>query len=74
MRLKTLEEYRTLFEEPGSFLLLSSEEITDEFQTKDVHVNATNIKVLIEPQGGQSVRDVMQNNIDAVLEQRERTG
>ena len=74
VRLKTLEEYRTLFEEPGSFLLLSSEEITDEFQTKDVHVNATNIKVLIEPQGGQSVRDVMQNNIDAVLEQRERTG
>lgn len=74
VRLATLAEYRTLFEEPGSFLIVSSEEITDAFGTKDIHVNATNIQDLIEPRGGQSVADVMQNNIDAVLEQRERTG
>lgn len=74
VRLETLEEYRTLFEEPGSFLIVSAEEITDTFETKDVHVNATNIQDLIEPRGGQSVAEVMQNNIDAVLEQRERTG
>ena len=74
VRLKTLSEYRTLFEEPDEFLLVSSEEITDEYQGKDVHVNATNIRELIEPRGGGSVREVMQNNVDAVLEQRERTG
>ena len=74
VRLETLEEYRTLFEEPGSFLLVSSEEITDGFETKPIHVNATNIKDLIEPQGGDSVRDVMQRNVDAVLQQRARTG
>ncbi len=74
VRLKTLEEYRILFEEEESFLLIKSEEITDGFEDKPVHVNATNVRELIEPQGGNSVADVMQNNIDAVLEQREDTG
>ena len=73
VRLKTLAEYRTLFEEPGRFLLIQSEEITDRFEDKPLHVNATNIVEFIEPQGGNSVREVLQNNIDAVLEQRERT-
>lgn len=76
VRLKTLAEYRTLFEEEEEeeFLIIKSEEITDGFENKPVHVNATNIQQLIEPQGGNSVADVMQNNIDAVLEQREETG
>ncbi len=74
VRLKTLDEYRTLFEEPSRFLVLQSEEITDRFETKPVHVNATNIVERIEPRGGGSVLEVMQNNVDAVLEQRRRTG
>jgi hypothetical protein len=74
VRLKTLEEYRTLFEDPGRFLIISSEEISDHFEDKPIHVNATNVAELIDPQGGGSVQEVLQNNIDAVLEQRERTG
>jgi hypothetical protein len=74
VRLKALSEYRGLFEVPGEFLLIQSEEITDGFEKKPVHVNATNLRNLIEPQGGTSVSDVMQRNVDAVLEQRESTG
>lgn len=74
VRLKTLAEYRTLFEESESFLILKAEEITDGFEDKPVHVNATNIQDFIEPRGGGSVYEVMQNNIDAVLEQRELKG
>ena len=74
VRLRTLEEYRGLFEEPGEFLVIQSEEITDRFETKSVHVNATNIAQLIRPQGGGSVLEVMQNNVNAVFEQRRRTG
>ncbi len=74
VRLKTLPEYRGLFEVPGEFLLIQSEEITDRFEKKPVHVNATNLRDLIEPRGGTSVSDVMQRNVDAVLEQRESTG
>jgi hypothetical protein len=74
LRLKTLEEYRGLFEEEGRFLIIQAEEITGMFDQVPVHVNATNIRELIQPQSGGSVREVLQNNVDAVLEQRQRTG
>ncbi len=74
VKLKTLEEYGPLFEEEGKFLIIPSEEITDSYEDKPIHMNATNIKELIEPQGGKSVADVMQNNLDQVYAQRKRTG
>ena len=55
VRLKPLGEYRTLFERPGQFLLIQGEEITDKFETKPIHMNASNLLELIKPQGGKSV-------------------
>jgi hypothetical protein len=72
--LRTLEEFRGLYEEPGKFLMIQSEEITDSYAGHPVHMNATNIQELIPPQHGNSVLETMQNNVDAVAEQRERTG
>ncbi len=74
VRLKTLEEYRSLFEESGKFLILQAEEISDQFEGKPLHLNATNLLNVIKPQGGSSVTEVLQNNINAVLQQREITG
>jgi hypothetical protein len=74
VRLKTLEEFRVKFEEPGRFLMIASEEISDNFEKAPVHLNAANLKEYIPPQGGTSVQDVIQRNINAVLEQRRRTG
>lgn len=73
VKLKTLEEYRPLFEEAGRFLILPSEEITTAYQDKPIHINATNIQEKIDPRPGGSVVEVIQNNIDAILEQRKRT-
>lgn len=74
VKLKTLDEFRPLFEEKGKFLLIKAEEVTDKFGDKPIHMNAINIQELILPRGGTSVAEVMQNNLDAVYEQRERTG
>jgi hypothetical protein len=74
VKLKTFQEYRELFEEPGDFLVIQSEEISDHFGNKPLHLNATNIETFIEPQGGNSVVEVLQNNIDEVIKQREATG
>jgi hypothetical protein len=74
VRLRTFAEYSARFNSPDSFLVIQSEEITDGFEGKSIHVNATNIAEEISPQGGGSVTDVMQRNIDAVLAQREETG
>jgi hypothetical protein len=74
VRLKTFDEFVPLFEEPGNFLIIKSEEITDRFENKPVHLNAANVAELIPPQGGSSVLSVLQNNLDAVIEQEKRTG
>lgn len=72
VKLKTYAEYKPLFED-RDFLIIRSEEITDKFQGKPIHMNVTNIQQLIPPQGGVSVTDVMQRNIDAVARQRVET-
>ncbi|MHC4442235.1 MAG: CehA/McbA family metallohydrolase domain-containing protein [Planctomycetota bacterium] len=73
-RLKTLNEYRPLFQEAGKFLLIQGEEITDKFAGSPVHLNGINLVKLVPPQGGDSILDMMQRNIDAVLDQRNQTG
>jgi len=72
--LKTFEEYKLLFEEKDKFLVLQAEEITTGFEDNPVHLNATNIQNLIVPYGGNSMTEILQNNINAVLKQREETG
>ena len=74
VRLKMLSEFGPKLEEPGRFLMIKSEEITDRFLTAPIHINATNVQEVIKPQGGRNPVDVMQRNLAAVLAQRTRTG
>ncbi|MBI2537556.1 MAG: histidinol-phosphatase [Gemmatimonadetes bacterium] len=73
VRLKRFDEYAGRVGEPGRFLVLQGEEITDRFESRPLHLNATNVAGFIPPQGGTSVADVLQRNIAAVLEQRRAT-
>ncbi|WP_422927273.1 PHP domain-containing protein [Singulisphaera sp. PoT] len=66
VRLKPLSEFRPLFEQPGKFLLIQGEEITDQHDSKPIHMNATNLVDTIPPQGGKSVVEAMTNNLLAV--------
>jgi hypothetical protein len=76
VRLRTLAEMKPKLEEPGKFLLIPSEEITD----KNVHVNATNIQELILPDKSldtttsPQIIKALQHAFDAVHAQRVRTG
>lgn len=74
VRLKTFKEYVPLFEEKGRFLILPSEEISATYAGKPLHLNATNIKGFIPVQRGNSVSEVLQSNIDAVMAQRRISG
>jgi len=71
VKLKTYEEYRGRFEKKGKFLIIQSEEVSDYFDNKPIHLNVTNIQKKINPQGGNSVVEVLQNNIDAAIKQRD---
>jgi len=74
VRLKTFDEYAGRVSAPGAFLVMQAEEISDRFESRPLHLNATNLVEWIPPQGGTSVADVLQRNIDAVLAQRRATG
>ncbi len=74
VRLKPIEEYRTLVEEPGKFLIVQSEEISDKVDGAPVHLNAHNLVEMIKPQGGATVREAIENDVRAVEEQAARTG
>lgn len=74
VRLKPLNEFRYLVEQHGRFIMIPGEEISDKADGKPVHINATNLLEVIAPLGGATVRESMQNNLRAILDQEQRTG
>ncbi|MCB0278835.1 MAG: histidinol-phosphatase [Calditrichaeota bacterium] len=74
VKLKTLAEYRSLFEENGRFLIIQGEELSDSYDKKPLHMNINNLKNYVEPQHGNSVAEVLQNNINAAIRERENSG
>lgn len=74
IRLKPLDEFRSLVEERGKFIMIPGEEISDQVEGVPVHMNATNLLEQIEPVGGITVREAMSNNLRAVEEQAKKAG
>jgi hypothetical protein len=74
VRLKTFDEFRPLLDVPGKFLLIQAEEISDKFDGKPIHLNASNVRDLILPQGGKTLRETIANNLIAVELQSRQAG
>jgi hypothetical protein len=74
IRLQPLDRFRKLLEEPDRFLMIQGEEISDKAEGVPVHMNATNIQNLIEPLGGRTVAEAIDNNLRSAEEQARQTG
>lgn len=74
VKLKTLDEFRALFEEAGRFIFIKGEEVTDSFHTHSIHMNGVNLADFVAPTGGNSVADTIQRNVDAVVAQGRQYG
>ncbi|MDX1762312.1 MAG: histidinol-phosphatase [Christiangramia sp.] len=74
VQLKTLEEFRPLFEEPEEFMIFKAEEVTSYLDDKAVHMGAINIREVIEPEEGSSIVELIQNNLDAIKAHEEEIG
>ena len=48
------------------FLVIRGEEVSDKFGEAPLHINGLNLNTQVEPQGGTSVVDVLQRNVDAI--------
>jgi hypothetical protein len=68
--LTSVEALNALQGASGKFLVLRGEEVTDRFEGKPLHVNGLNLANLVQPQGGTSVADVLQRNVDAIRRDR----
>ena len=73
VRLKPLAEFRSLFEEPGKFLLVPSEEITHSYAKRPVHINGINVRDAIKPIDGKDAVETVRINVRQVNEQRTKT-
>ena len=48
------------------FLVIRGEEVTDKFGEVPLHVNGLNLNTQVEPQGGTSIVDILQRDVDAI--------
>ena len=64
--LTSVEGLNALHGADEKFLVVRGEEVTDAFGEKPLHVNGLEVKRFVPPQGGKSVVDVVQRNIDAI--------
>lgn len=48
------------------FIVIKGEEVSDVFEKKPIHINGLNIKQAVKPQGGKSVVEVIQRNVNAI--------
>ncbi|SDS08847.1 histidinol-phosphatase [Gramella sp. MAR_2010_147] len=74
VKLKTLSEFRPLFEEPEQFMIFKAEEVTSYLDDKAVHMGAINIEHVIEPKEGATIVELIQNNLDAIKAQEKEIG
>ena len=74
--LKTLESFRGEFENPGEFLIIEAQEISDRSTAGPVHINAINLENLIPYQNEpiESTVEVMRRVLQAVAAQEAAIG
>jgi hypothetical protein len=64
--LTSVEGLQALHGADEKFLVVRGEEVSDTSGGKPIHINGLNPSRLIEPQGGRSVVEVIQRNVDAI--------
>ena len=74
VRLRRLSEYGPRIAEPGRFLLIQGEEITQYLDRRGAHMNALNVAEVIPAQQGTTLVEMFTRDLDAVRDQEKRTG
>jgi hypothetical protein len=50
----------------GRFLVIKGEEVTDRFGERPIHINGLDVEHLVGPQGGSTLVETIQRNVDAI--------
>lgn len=65
-RLTSVGALNALYGRDEGFLLIRGEEVSDVFAGKPVHINGLAVDSLVAPQGGATVVELLQRNVDAI--------
>ncbi len=68
--LTSVDALNALHGADDKFLVLKGEEVTDRFGDKPLHINGLDVAQRVAPQGGTSIVDVLQRNVDAIRRER----
>jgi hypothetical protein len=75
VRLKPFDEFSSLLDRAGQFLLIPGEEITDKAANGlALHMNASNLSEVVKPRGGSTVTETIVRDFTAAQESGQRTG
>jgi hypothetical protein len=74
VRLRRLAEYGPSLMEPGRFLLIPGEEITQYLERRGAHMNALNVADVIPAQQGATLVEMLRRDLEMVRDQEQRTG
>lgn len=74
VRLKRFPEYRARVEQPGQFILVAGEEITQYLNRRGAHLNALNLAEPVSEQRGASLVEIFRKDLDSLRAQERRTG
>jgi hypothetical protein len=50
----------------GRFLVIKGEEVSDRFGESPIHINGLDVEHLVDPQGGSTLVETIQRNVDAI--------
>ena len=64
--LTSIEALSALHGKDDQFLLIKGEEVTDKFDDRPIHINGLDVSAKVDPQGGASLLDVLQRNVEAI--------
>jgi hypothetical protein len=62
----SVDGLNALYGADEKFLVVKGEEVTDKFNDRPIHINGLNVERLVEPQGGRSVAETVQRDVDAI--------
>lgn len=68
--LTKVESLNALHGADEQFIVIRGEEVSDKFNNKSVHVNALDVERIVEPQGGKTLLETIQRNVNAIREAR----
>lgn len=64
--LTKVDGLKSIYDAEEKFIVIRGEEVSDTFGDKSLHINGLDVERLVTPQGGKSVTEILQRNVNEI--------